>query len=142
MRSGGRHYPLVVQSELRERLGRDNIEVISVANSAYATPHSLILLELDVLSWDPDLILISHATNDLTATYFPDFAYDYSHKYSDPYYLRSESVTVTNALFQHIQIERERHRRGTDVLAAPKRLFHFFTVGLEIRVRVRLRASN
>ena len=55
--------------------------VISVASSAYATPHSLTLLSLDVLSWDTDLVILSHNINDLQAAYMPGFKPDYSHKY-------------------------------------------------------------
>ena len=101
------HYPLLLQSELRRRLGRENIEVINVGNEGYATPHSLILLSLDVLSWDPDLVILSHNGNDLTAAYWPGFTYDYSNKYSDPFYsgesLR-ERFTLANLLFQHSRL--------------------------------------
>lgn len=107
VRKSGIHYPLQLQSELRQRLVRENVEVINVANSAYATPHSLILLELDVLSWEPDLVILSHNTNDLSATYWPDFTFDYSNKYSDPYYLGEDyksRFTTMNAIFQHFQL--------------------------------------
>lgn len=83
----GVHYPLVLERLLNARYPQRTIEVINVGNSAYATPHSLILLELDVLSWDPDLVILSHNFNDLLVSYFPDFAYDYSNKYKTPTFL-------------------------------------------------------
>jgi hypothetical protein len=104
---GGAHYPLLLQSALRDRLNRDTVEVINVGNAAYATPHSLILLELDVLSWDPDLVILSENTNDRSATYFPNFTFDYSNKYSDPFYLGqnlTSRYSTMNALFQHSRV--------------------------------------
>ena len=101
-REAGIHYPLQLQSELRKRLGRPDIEVINLGNSAYATPHSLIFLELDVLSWNPDLVILSHNANDLGATYYPGFTPDYSNKYGDPYYFGG--FTTADAIFQHFQL--------------------------------------
>ena len=63
-----------------------------MGNSGYATPHFLILLELDVLSWNPDLVIVSENINDLLASYFPGFAFDYSNKYRNPAFLRSSSL--------------------------------------------------
>ncbi len=103
----GIHYPLIVQEKLRKAFNRDDIEVINVANSAYSTPHSLILLELDVISWKPDLVILSHNTNDLSASYWPNFTYDYSNKYSHKFYATPdyESVyTIPNILFQHSEL--------------------------------------
>jgi len=83
---GGPDYPRSLQKMLKERHPDKNIEVINLGMSAYATPHSLILLELDVLSWSPDFVILSHNANDLLATYFKDFTFDYSNKYAHPFY--------------------------------------------------------
>ncbi|RXK55723.1 SGNH/GDSL hydrolase family protein [Oleiharenicola lentus] len=103
----GVQYPLRLQQLLRERLGRDNIEVINLGFSAYATPHFLIQLELDVLSWEPDLLILSENINDLTASYFENFTPDYSNKYRHPFYsvpdYRSR-FTRANVLFQDVQL--------------------------------------
>jgi len=100
-----RHYPRMLQGMLRQRLGRDSIEVINVGFSAYATPHFLILLELDVLSWKPDLIILSENLNDLLAAYFPDFKPDYSHKFGFPPYVPANTAwrEVELGLFRHLQ---------------------------------------
>lgn len=100
------HYPLLLQSELRESLGTNKIEVINVGNSAYATPHSLILFELDVLSWEPDMIIVSHNINDLLSAYWPNLTFDYSNKYSNQFYLPDNTsiFTLSNTLFQHSQL--------------------------------------
>ena len=85
----GVHYSALLQERLNNRFPGKMFEVISVANQGYATPHSLTLLALDVLSWDPDIVIVSHNTNDLHASYFPDFVPDYSNKYAHPYYNQS-----------------------------------------------------
>ena len=102
----GIHYPLLLQSKLRERLRRDNIEVINVGYSAYATPHSIILLALDVLSWNPDLVILSHNVNDMLIMYWPDFTFDYSNKYSHIFFSvpnHTSLSTPMNVIFQHSQ---------------------------------------
>ena len=96
------HYPLLLQSHLRKELNTENIEVINLGMSGYATPHSLILLELDVLSWDPDLVILSHNVNDLLASYWPNFTYDYSHKYGTQYYFYN--ISLPNLMLQHSQL--------------------------------------
>jgi lysophospholipase L1-like esterase len=102
----GTDYPMVLEALLRERLGRRDVEVINVGFSAYSTAHMLITLELDVLSWKPDLIIVSEAVNDLLVTYFPDFAYDYSNKYGLPFYGTAffEQHSLADTLFQHSQL--------------------------------------
>lgn len=106
-RANGEHYPLVLQQELRGHYGVESIEVINVGSSGYATPHSLILLTLDVLSWDPDLVILSHNINDLTAAYWPGFAFDYSNKYSDPAFIGPDYAGIysrANQLFGCFQV--------------------------------------
>ncbi len=102
----GKHYPLLLQTLLRKQFHRDNIEVINVGYSAYATPHLLILLELDVLSWRPDLVILGENVNDLLASYFPGFTFDYSNKYSHPFYSIPNyrpNYSISNLLFQHFE---------------------------------------
>ena len=82
----GIHYPGRLEEHLNSRADGRKFEVISVANEGYATTHSLTLLAFDVLSWDPDIVVLSHNTNDLHASYFPGFVPDYSNKYANPYY--------------------------------------------------------
>jgi lysophospholipase L1-like esterase len=110
----GVHYPLLLQQRLRAHFGRDDIEVISVANSAYATPHSLALLSFDVLSWSPDLLILSHNVNDLTAMYWPGFVPDYSNKYAHRFFsapdvrgmiMRDRALrSLANQVFQHSEV--------------------------------------
>jgi hypothetical protein len=106
-RANDYHYPLVLQSLLRERLGTQNIEVINVGNAAYATSHLIILLALDVISWSPDLVILSENFNDLLAMYFPGFRVDYWNKYSHEFYTgpdNSQRYTWPNVVFQHSRL--------------------------------------
>jgi lysophospholipase L1-like esterase len=101
MKEFGKHYPLVIQEQLSS-LTDKKVEVINVGDAAYATPHSLILLELDVLSWDPDIVILSHNHNDLMAAYFPGFRTDYSNKYGHPFYMPgANGGSIFSILFQH-----------------------------------------
>lgn len=103
----GIHYPLVMQTRLREALPQKSIEVINVGYAAYCTAHSLVQLELDVMSWHPDLVILSHNVNDLTAAYWPGLTFDYSNKYSDEVFsvpdLR-DIYTRPNVIFEHSQL--------------------------------------
>lgn len=82
----GFNYPSLLQERLSRRFEGKIFEVINVANEGYATTHSITLLAFDVLSWDPDIVIISHNVNDLHASFFPDFVPDYSNKYGHDYY--------------------------------------------------------
>jgi hypothetical protein len=100
------HYPVLLETDLNSIISKKRIEVINVANSAYSTVHSLIIFELHVLSWEPDLIIVSHNINDLTASYWDGFRFDYSNKYSNEYYLPNMRVAFSTKdfLLQHFQI--------------------------------------
>jgi lysophospholipase L1-like esterase len=103
----GVHYPLALQSLLRKRLGRDTIEVINVANSAYATTHSIILLEFDVIYWKPDIVILSENLNDLTASYWPGLRFDYSNKYGGEFYaspISKDTISCLSVALQHSRL--------------------------------------
>ena len=93
---------MVLEKLLREKYPNKKIEVINTGNSGYSTPHFIILLSLDVLSWNPDLIIVSENINDLLAAYFPDFKPDYSNKYSTGSFLPPQSLA--NALFGWLRL--------------------------------------
>ena len=53
-----------------------------------------------------DLVILSHNINDLQASYFPGFTFDYSHKFTHPYYGLPEVrslYSMPNILFQHFE---------------------------------------
>ena len=107
-KQAGLHYPLVLQRLLQKKYPGREIQVLNLGKSAYSTAHSLILLELNALDWNPDLIIISHNINDLTAAYFPGFKPDYANKYGSKYYTLSarllEEYNTLNLLVQHFQL--------------------------------------
>lgn len=108
-RVGDQHYPALLQEELRRRAKTDNVEVINVGNQAYATPHSIILLAIDVISWQPDLVILSHNFNDLIVMYWPGFRLDYWNKYTHEFYMDPDYAnrnSWSNDGFQHSRLYR------------------------------------
>jgi lysophospholipase L1-like esterase len=104
---GDHHYPALLQEELRRRAKTENIEVINAGGSAYATTHSIILLAIDVISWQPDLVILSHNINDLLVMYWPGFRIDYWNKYTNEYYIHPDYAKVyswSNVVFQHSRL--------------------------------------
>ncbi len=95
------HYPLVLQRLLKQEYPNKNIEVINAGYSAYSTAHLLIVLLLDVISWKPDLVIVSENINDMDATYWNDLKYDYSNKYGSKQFIPDyyDRFTPMNALF-------------------------------------------
>ncbi|MEZ4751718.1 MAG: SGNH/GDSL hydrolase family protein [Bdellovibrionota bacterium] len=75
---------------LANRYPSRGIEFINVAFAGYTTAHSLVLLNLHVQSWNPDLLVIAHNFNDLTTMYYPNYAVDYSHFLNLPYFQKSQ----------------------------------------------------
>lgn len=69
-------WPGQLQRFLREDYGYEQVEVINAGVQEYTTWESLVNLEFRLLDLDPDLIIVYHATNDITARLvYPD-AYD------------------------------------------------------------------
>lgn len=64
----GLHWPLVLECQLRAA-GRPQVRVLNTAMSAYTSAHSLVRLQFDVLDYDPDMVVVMHAVNDLHAVY-------------------------------------------------------------------------
>lgn len=87
---------------LRQRYHARAIEIINVGHEAYALTHSLTLLAFDVLSWQPDLLIVSHNFNDREAAYFPVLTPDYSNKYGTRYFMPNypNPFTAINYLSQ------------------------------------------
>ncbi|MBN1201291.1 MAG: hypothetical protein JXJ20_05485 [Anaerolineae bacterium] len=60
-------YPAQLQQVLREDYGYEQVEVINAGVQSYTTWESLVNFQFHVLDLDPDLIIVYHATNDITA---------------------------------------------------------------------------
>lgn len=63
----GIHWPLVTQCILRDQ--GYPVRFLNGAMSAFSTAHSLVRLQFDALEYDPDMVVIMHAVNDLTVNY-------------------------------------------------------------------------
>jgi len=75
---GGSTYPSILQNLLIEKYGK-NIEVINAGVPGWMTTESLINFELRLLDYDPDIILLYNAFNDIVVNRWPDFQNDYRH---------------------------------------------------------------
>lgn len=112
------HHPLLLEAKLKARYGDRAIEVINVGNSGYATPHSIILLALDVISWEPDLVILSFNNNDRFAMYWPKFSFSYSHLYGHEVFIPNHPsrYTTVNVVFQNFQLYwviKKRFKKGS-----------------------------
>lgn len=99
----GVHYPLRLQELLAGRYPDKHIEVINVGEDAYATTHMITLLAFDVVSWDPDFVILSENANDLVTAYFDNsYTPDYSNKYGSVAYMPryEERFSFTNVFFR------------------------------------------
>ena len=93
-------HPLILQRLLKHADLNKSVEVINAGFPAYSTAHLFIVLMLDVISWSPDLVIISANVNDLDVEYIANFQMDYSNKYKilvPDYY---KDYTVMNVLFR------------------------------------------
>jgi lysophospholipase L1-like esterase len=83
-------YPFKLQALLRQRYPDVTIEVQNAGNAWYTTAHLLIEYQLLVRQFEPDLIVVFEAINDLYRSFSPpwwavgEFRPDYSH-YLGPY---------------------------------------------------------
>ena len=83
-------YPFKLQTMLRQRYPDVTIEVQNAGNAWYTTAHLLIDYQLLVRQFEPDLIVVFEAINDLYRSFSPpwwavgEFRPDYSH-YLGPY---------------------------------------------------------
>lgn len=64
----GTHWPLAAERELHAR-GRTDVRIYNAAMSAFTSAHSLVQLELDVLPYAPDVVLLMQNLNDLFVVY-------------------------------------------------------------------------
>jgi lysophospholipase L1-like esterase len=78
-------YPAKLQQLLRARYPDIQIEVQNAASDWYTTAHSLINYQLRVRPYEPDMVIVFHAINDLCRSFAPSwwasgpFQDDYSH---------------------------------------------------------------
>lgn len=83
-------YPFLLQAMLRDRHPAVTIEMQNAGGPWYTTAHDLVAYEVEVRRFNPDLVIVFEAINDLTRSFSPpwlahgDYKPDYSH-YLGPY---------------------------------------------------------
>jgi lysophospholipase L1-like esterase len=65
----GLHWPLWLERQLAA-MGAKDVKVYNAGMSAYSSAHDLIRLSLDVLDYEPDIVIMMHNINDLTVNYY------------------------------------------------------------------------
>jgi hypothetical protein len=65
---------------LNEYYNTDRVEVINYSAAGYNSAESLTTFALRALDRDPDIVIVHHGWNDLTAATDPDFKADYTHR--------------------------------------------------------------
>ena len=68
-------YPHQLQTVLREEYGHEGVEVINAGVGGYTSWESLLNLQMRVLPFQPDLVIVYHGTNDVQARFVPPDTY-------------------------------------------------------------------
>jgi lysophospholipase L1-like esterase len=71
-------YPFQLGRQLGVRTGR-HVEVLNAGMSAWTTAETLVAWFLLLQHYEPDLVIIHHAINDVAPRFFPGFRVDYTH---------------------------------------------------------------
>jgi lysophospholipase L1-like esterase len=69
-------WPAQLQRILRDKYGYTQVEVVNAGVQSYSTWETLVNFEFRVLDLDPDLVIVYHATNDITARLVDPHYYD------------------------------------------------------------------
>lgn len=88
--SEGKAYPRVLEGLLQEEFKTPHIRVLNAGGHAFSSAHTLVNFSLRILSGEiqPDVIVVFHNINDLSANYFgTETDPDYANKYMTDYYL-------------------------------------------------------
>ena len=102
-------YPKLLESKLRNNLGRDDIEVINCGVGAYTTAESLATLNHRVLPLKPDIAIVYHAVNDVHPRVTGDFDPGYNHyrkalNLNLPTLYPAQSFSIFARLFSRISL--------------------------------------
>jgi lysophospholipase L1-like esterase len=65
-------YPTLLESILREKYPESKIDVFNSGMDWWTTKHSLINYVTNVHNWEPDLVIVMHAINDLYRSFSPE----------------------------------------------------------------------
>lgn len=101
-------YPTELQISLNARLGdhcKVVVETINAGFAAHSTMHMLVLLETELLSLRPDVLIVYENINDLIVNYFPGpTAPVYANKFRDPFYIPPEMTVAKTTFCDHSRL--------------------------------------
>jgi len=86
----GKAYPRVLEGLLKHEYQGSPVRVMNAAGNGFGSAHALVNFSLQILTPDikPDVIVVDHNLNDLTANYFgAETLPDYANKYMSDYFL-------------------------------------------------------
>jgi len=90
---GIRHTRLL-ETRLRPRLEPIEVRVLNAGTEAFSSAHTLVNFSLRLLDFDPDILIVQHNINDLSALdYGDELLSDYSNKYLSDSFLAFEHRT-------------------------------------------------
>ena len=102
--TAGVDWPQALETRLNRGRTGATYEVLNAGGDAYSTAHSLVNVELRLVEFDPDVVVLMHNVNDATANFYGDGATpDYGNKYLRPYYLNPQlqaTRSFTGLLYQ------------------------------------------
>jgi len=75
---GNEAWPHLLAKDLADRANQP-VEVMNWGVSGWTTTESMLNFFVNVQDWEPDLVLIHHAANDVLARLHPNYRTDYSH---------------------------------------------------------------
>ncbi|MDH4137090.1 MAG: GDSL-type esterase/lipase family protein [Anaerolineae bacterium] len=85
---GGISYPEILQQKFNKIESDYRVRVLNAGGDGYSTAHTLVNLSLRNLDAQPDIIVVYHNINDLSANWFGDgVTSDYGNKYKTDFFL-------------------------------------------------------
>ena len=95
-------YSGLTQKAVQEQMPEHKVRVLNGAADAFSTAQSLTNLTLRLLDFEPDVVTIYHAVNDISAQHFGEWLQpDYANKYLDDAFLSYEHRSgIGGAIFR------------------------------------------
>lgn len=94
-------FPAQLERILSDKLRSKNIEVLNAGIRGYNTAEILIYLSLNLLDYQPDMIIFYEAFNDLLPNSYPNFSSDYSHFRRPAWYGLIHKRSLIEKIFEH-----------------------------------------
>jgi hypothetical protein len=116
-------YPSLLEKKLKEEINNKNIEVINAGIPSYTSFQCLMLFELELLSLDPDLIIIYTGWNEMGRSIYLKWNEDYAYGFRygpffekvEPFINLDKSATVKRIKRIKYKIKRWLKKKGFKV---------------------------